>query len=79
MIKTKTQEIMHTILEITTIQTTETTQRQKAQGRIGIPPKMGITPTIKTQIGIVDTHITHIRSSRYFEVQGGQAFNIIKL
>ena len=72
---------MRTILEITTIQTTETTQRQKAQGdgRIGIPPKMGVAPAIKTQIGIVDTHITHIRSSRYFEVEGGQAFNIIKL
>ena len=72
---------MRTILELTTIQTTETTQRQTAQGdgRIGIPPKMGAIPTIRMQIGIVDTHITHIRSPRYFEVEGGQAFNIINL
>jgi len=73
---------MRTILEVTTIQTTETTQRQKAQGDgriVGIPPKMGISPAIKMQIGIVDTHITYVRSPRYFEVEGGQAFNIINL
>ncbi len=67
---------MRTTLEITTIQTQEYVRpvRHKA-----IPPGHSSKRKIKTEIGILDTHITYVRRDRFFDVECGQSFSIINI
>tara|TARA_R100001509_G_scaffold161281_1_gene130263 strand:- start:464 stop:667 length:204 start_codon:yes stop_codon:yes gene_type:complete len=66
---------MKTILETLTIQIEE--QTKPTRTRV-VPPVRESKLKIKTQVGILDSHIIDERNPRFFSVEGGQTFSIIK-